>query len=51
MKYETLFIYLRQIKHSKEIKQERAFHIKKTLGTLANNRIRLTKKDFDLQIA
>ncbi len=33
------------------IKQERASHIKRTLETLSNNRIRLTKKDFDLQMA
>jgi transcriptional regulator with XRE-family HTH domain len=33
------------------IKQERAFHIKKTLKSLSNNKIRLTKKDFDLQLA
>lgn len=33
------------------IKQERALHIKKTLETLSNNKIRLTKKDFDLQMA
>lgn len=33
------------------IKQERALHIKKTLGTISNNKIRLTKKDFDLQMA
>ena len=33
------------------IKQERASHIKKTLGTISNNKIRLTKKDFDLQMA
>lgn len=33
------------------IKQERASHIKKTLETLSNNKIRLTKKDFDLQMA
>lgn len=32
------------------IKQERAIHIKKTLKSLSNNKIRLTKKDFDLQI-
>jgi transcriptional regulator with XRE-family HTH domain len=33
------------------IKQERASHIKRTLETLSNNKIRLTKKDFDLQMA
>jgi len=33
------------------IKQERAVHIKKTLETLSSNKIRLTKKDFDLQMA
>jgi len=33
------------------INQERAAHIKKTLESLSNNKIRLTKKDFDLQIA
>ena len=33
------------------IKQERASHIKKTLETLSNNKIRLTKKDFDIQMA
>lgn len=32
------------------IKQERASHIKKTLKRLSNNKIRLTKKDFDLQM-
>ena len=32
------------------IKQERASHIKKTLETISNNKIRLTKKDFDLQM-
>jgi transcriptional regulator with XRE-family HTH domain len=32
------------------IKQERASHIKRTLKTLSNNKIRLTKKDFDLQM-
>ncbi len=32
------------------IKQDRAFHIKKTLESLSHNRIKLTKKDFDLQI-
>jgi len=33
------------------IKQERASHIKRTLETLSNNKIRLTKKDFDIQMA
>jgi len=33
------------------IKQERALHIKKTLKSLSNNKIRLTKKDVGLQIA
>jgi len=33
------------------IEQERASHIKKTLESFSNNRIRLTKKDFDLQMA
>jgi transcriptional regulator with XRE-family HTH domain len=33
------------------IKQERALHIKKTLESLSNNKIKLSKKDFDLQIA
>jgi len=33
------------------IKQERASHIKKTLETISNNKIRLTKKDFDLRMA
>ena len=33
------------------IKQDRAIHIKKTLRTLASKKIRLSKKDFDLQIA
>lgn len=32
------------------IKQDKAFHIKKTLESLSHNRIKLTKKDFDLQI-
>ena len=32
------------------IKQDRAFHIKKTLESLSHNRIKLTKKDFDLQM-
>ena len=33
------------------IKQERASHIRKTLESLSNNKIRLTKKDFDLQMS
>ena len=33
------------------IKQDRAVHIKKTLNSLSNSRIKLTKKDFDLQLA
>ncbi|MCG8305882.1 MAG: helix-turn-helix domain-containing protein [Cytophagales bacterium] len=33
------------------IKQERASHIKRTLSTISNNKIRLTKKDFDLKMA
>ena len=33
------------------IKQERASYIKKTLESLTNTKIRLTKKDFDLQMA
>lgn len=33
------------------IKQDRALHIKKTLHSLSNNKIRLTKKDFDLKLA
>ncbi|MFO7655993.1 MAG: helix-turn-helix transcriptional regulator [Bacteroidales bacterium] len=33
------------------IQQERASHIKKTLESLSNNKIRLTRKDFDLQMA
>jgi len=33
------------------IKQERASHIKKTLESLSNNKIRLTKKDFELKMA
>ncbi|MDA3816341.1 MAG: helix-turn-helix transcriptional regulator [Prolixibacteraceae bacterium] len=32
------------------IKQDRAFHIKKTLESLSHNRIKLTKRDFDLQM-
>lgn len=32
------------------IKQDRAYHIKKTLESLSHNRIKLTKKDFDLQM-
>lgn len=33
------------------INQEKAAHIKKTLGALSNNKIRFTRKDFDLTIA
>ena len=33
------------------IKQEKASHIKKTLESLSNNKIRLTKKDLHIQIA
>ncbi len=33
------------------IQQERASYIKKTLESLSNNKIRLTRKDFDLQMA
>ncbi|TCO09802.1 helix-turn-helix domain-containing protein [Natronoflexus pectinivorans] len=33
------------------IQQERATHIKKTLESLSNNKIKLTKKDFDLQMS
>jgi transcriptional regulator with XRE-family HTH domain len=33
------------------IKQDRAFHIKKTLESLSHSKIRLTKKDFDLQMS
>ncbi len=32
------------------IKQERAIHIKRTLKAISNNKIRLTNKDFDLQV-
>ena len=32
------------------IKQERALHIKKTLESLSNHKIRLSRNDFDLQI-
>jgi len=32
------------------IKQDKATHIKKTLKSLTHNRIKLTKRDFDLQI-
>lgn len=32
------------------IKQDRASHIKRTLESLSHNKIRLTKKDFDLQM-
>ena len=31
------------------IQQDRALHIKKTLDSLSNNKIKLTKEDFDLQ--
>jgi predicted XRE-type DNA-binding protein len=31
------------------IRQDRVLHIKKTLNSLSNNKIKLTKKDFDLQ--
>ncbi len=33
------------------IKQDKAFHIKKTLESLSHNKIKLTKRDFDLQMA
>jgi transcriptional regulator with XRE-family HTH domain len=33
------------------IKQDKAFHIKKTLESLSHNKIKLTKGDFDLQMA
>ncbi len=33
------------------IKQDRAYHIKKTLKSLSHSKIKLTKKDFDLQLA
>lgn len=33
------------------IQQERAFHIKKTLESLSNSKIKLTRKDFDIQMA
>lgn len=33
------------------IKKERASHIKKTLKSISNNKIKLTKKDFDIQMA
>lgn len=33
------------------IKQDRASHIKRTLSAISNNKIRLTKKDFDLKMA
>jgi len=33
------------------IKPERALHIKDTLNLLSNSKVRLTKKDFDLQLA
>jgi len=32
------------------IKQDKALHIKRTLKTLSNSKIKLTKKDFDLQM-
>lgn len=32
------------------IKQDKALHIKKTLKSISNNKIKLTKKDFDLQL-
>lgn len=32
------------------IKQEKALHIRKTLNSLSNNKIKLTNKDFDLQM-
>lgn len=32
------------------IKQNRAFHIKKTLESLSHNKIKLTNRDFDLQM-
>lgn len=32
------------------IKQDKALHIKKTLNSLSNNKIKFTKKDFDLQL-
>ena len=32
------------------IKQDKALHIKKTLDLLSNNKIKLTKRDFDLQL-
>ncbi|MDA3892139.1 MAG: helix-turn-helix transcriptional regulator [Salinivirgaceae bacterium] len=33
------------------IKQDRAFHIKKTLKAMSYSKIRLSKKDFDLQLS
>ena len=33
------------------IKQDRASHIKKTLSNMTHSNIRLTKRDFDLQLA
>ena len=33
------------------IKQEKASHIKRTLKTISKSKIKLTKKDFDLQLA
>lgn len=32
------------------IKQDKALHIKKTLNSLSHNKIKLSKKDFDLQL-
>ena len=32
------------------IKQDRAYHIKRTLKSLSHSKIKLTKKDFDLQL-
>ncbi|MBI9035722.1 MAG: helix-turn-helix transcriptional regulator [Bacteroidales bacterium] len=32
------------------IKEDRAVHIKKTLSSLPNNKIRLTRRDFDIQM-
>jgi transcriptional regulator with XRE-family HTH domain len=32
------------------IKEDRAFHIKKTLESISHNKIKLTKRDFDLQM-
>ena len=33
------------------IKQNKAIHIKKTLNSLSNSKIRLSKRDIDLQLA